>query len=75
MFKIRKLIGILTLISHVSHIFEIFKILRVTKKSIKLSFHYISKFKLDCAHGKMLNHTHFKVININYLRWINFRED
>ena len=38
------------------------------KKSLKINFFFVSKFKLDRVYGKMVNDTRFRVIYINYIR-------
>ena len=38
------------------------------KKSLKINFFFVSKFKFDRVYGKMVNDTRFRVIYINYIR-------
>ena len=59
--------GIFALISHTSPVSEIFQILNCHRESLKFNFLFISKFRFDWVHGKMLNDTYLMVIKINYV--------
>ena len=64
-FQKKKCRGMFALILRILFIFEIFQISLAIKKSSKFNLFFISKFKFDRAHKKILNDTHLKVIKVN----------